>query len=190
MVSVALTGNVASGKSHIAEIFRGLGAHVIDADKIAHAALEQETLHEITKHFPSAIEDGRINRKELGRIVFADGAKLKMLEEILHPLVRRKYLEFLKQHKDRLTVVEIPLLFETGADVFFDFVIYVDVHPETQKERALKRHNMTQEKLNQMLARQHKISPAEKKLRADFVIDNNPHADTMGQIKNIMAKIS
>ena len=180
MPSIGLTGNIASGKSHIAEIFRSLGVAVQDSDKVAHAVLENEAKAEIEKIF------GTSSRKELGSIVFADDIKLKQLENIIHPHVRKKNLEFTKVHE--LALIEIPLLFETDAAKIFDHVVYIDVNEETQKQRALAR-GLTEEKLAAILKRQHKIPPHEKKGRADFVIDNNHGADTLSQIKKILEQV-
>lgn len=160
-----------------------------DSDKIVHGILGNEAFEEVRKHFPAAIANGVIDRRKLGSIVFSDDAKLKLLESIIHPHVRKKNLDFIEQNKNRICLVEIPLLFETNAEEIFDYVVYVDVNAETQKERALQRQNFSADKLEQVLERQHKIPPEEKKRRADFVIDNNPGADTVGQIKNILEQI-
>lgn len=183
MVSIGLTGNIASGKSHIAEMFRSLGVVVQDSDKVSHSALEDEARAEIKKQF------GTTDRKELGRIVFTNDAELKKLEAILHPIIRKRNLIFLREHQDKICLIEIPLLFETNAEEIFDHVVYVDVNEETQKERALAR-GLTEEKLQHVLSRQHKIPPQEKRKRADFVIDNNKGADTLAQIKEILTKVS
>ena len=181
MVSIGLTGNIASGKSHIAHIFASLGVAVQDSDKVAHDILQGDARAEIEKEF------GTIDRKKLGSIVFADNAKLKKLESILHPKVRQRNLDFIKTHP--LSLIEIPLLFETKAEEIFDFVIYVDVNEGTQKKRALARGGVTLEKLEHILSQQHKISPQQKRQMANFVIDNNEGSDTLGQIKQIMEKL-
>lgn len=183
MTSIGLTGNIASGKSHITEIFRSLGVVAQDSDKVAHAVLENEARAEIEKQF------GTSDRKLLGALVFADDTKLKQLENILHPIVRNKNVNFIKKHQNKICLIEIPLLFETKAEEIFDYVVYVDVTEETQKQRALAR-GITPAKLAHILKRQHKIPPLEKKQRADFVIDNNKGADTLTQVKEILAKVS
>lgn len=190
MTSIGLTGNIASGKSHIAEIFKSLNVATQDSDKVAHSVLENEALEDIKKHFPDAILNGVIDRRKLGAMVFSDDAKLKLLESVTHPIIRQKNLDFIEAHKNKICLIEIPLLFETKAEQIFDYVVYVDVSEETQKERALQRPNFTPEKLEHVLKRQHKISPEAKKQKADFIIDNNPGADTLGQIKKVLAGIS
>lgn len=183
MPSIALTGNIASGKSHIAEIFRSLGAVAIDSDKIAHHLLENEAKRVVERKF------GTSDRKKLAQIVFADDAKLKDLEKILHPMVREKYTEFLEEHKSKIAIVEIPLLFETGAEKLFDYVVFVDVNEDTQKTRALARDGWTEERLAHALRRQHIVSLAEKRRKADFIIANDTGADTVPQVKNILETI-
>ena len=189
MTSIGLTGNIASGKSHIAEIFKSLDVAVQDSDKVAHTVLENEAFEDIRKHFSEAIVSGAIDRRKLGSMVFSDDAKLKLLESITHPIVRKKNLDFIELHKNKICLIEIPLLFETKAEEIFDHVVYVDVSEKTQKERALQRPNFTPEKLEHVLKRQHKISPETKKQKADFVIDNNPGADTLKQIKKILEQV-
>lgn len=186
---IGLTGNIASGKSHIAEIFKGLGAVVHNSDIAAHQAMEEEAFAEIEKEFPAVIENGKINRQKLGREVFGNQAKLKKLESILHPLVRKRNLEFIRANPGKNIILEIPLLFETRAEEICDFVVFVNVSRETQKHRALARPGMTLEKLENILLTQEKIPVQDKISRADFVIENDPGKDATAQVKNILAKI-
>ncbi len=189
MTSIGLTGNIASGKSHIAEIFKSLDVAVQDADKVAHSVLDNEAFEDIKKHFPDSIVNMVIDRRKLGSMVFTDDTKLKLLESITHPHVRRKNLEFIAANKNKICLIEIPLLFETKAEEIFDHIVYVDVSEETQKKRALERPSFTPEKLDHVLKRQHIISPEEKKRKADFIIDNNTGADTLSQIKKILEQV-
>jgi dephospho-CoA kinase len=181
MTSIGLTGNIASGKSHIAHIFASLGVSTQDSDIVAHEILQSEAKAEVEAEF------GTIDRKEIGKIVFANPEKLKKLEAILHPKVRAKNLEFIKKHK--LSLIEIPLLFETNAEEIFDYVIFVNVSRETLQKRALARPNISPEKLENILQTQTKIPTAEKIRRSHFVIDNDDGADTLTQVKAIMGKI-
>ena len=189
MPALGLTGNIASGKSHIAEIFRSLGAVISNADIIAHEVMNNEAFAEIATLFPETVEDGKINRRQLGRIVFNDEAKLAKLEYILHPLVRRKNLEFITANKSRLTVLEIPLLFETNAESICDHTLFINVSRETQITRALTRPGMDLQKLEKILARQTRIPVAEKIARADFVINNEPGNDIKAEVETIIHSI-
>ncbi len=188
MPVIGITGNFASGKSHVAEIFRGQGAMVQDSDKVAHNVMDEEAFAEVAAAFPEAVVDGKIDRKILGRLVFADNEKLEKLETIMHPKVRARNRDFIELHKDKPVVLEIPLLFETRAQQICDHVIFVNVKPEVQKKRALARPGMTEEKLKQVLARQNQIPTKEKMRNSDFIIENSGE-DVTVQVKNILEKL-
>lgn len=189
-VVIGLTGNIASGKSHIASIFRELGAVVYNSDIAAHEVMENEAFAPVAREFPAAVENGKINRQLLGREVFGDEGKLKKLEAILHPLVRQKNVEFIAAHSGKVIILEIPLLFETQAEVICDHVVFVHVSRETQAKRALQRAGMTKEKLANIIAKQEKIPVEEKLARADFVIENDKDHDVAAQVKAILAKLA
>jgi dephospho-CoA kinase len=121
---------------------------------------------------PGAVKDGAVDREALGRIVLGDGDALKRLEAIVHPLVRAEQERFIEAHRAsgaRLVVLDIPLLFESGADRFFDAVVVVTAAPEIQRARVLARPGMTEAKLEQILAKQ--MPDSQKRRRADFVIN-------------------
>jgi len=184
--TIGLTGNIASGKSHIAEIFKSLGAVIANSDIAAHEAMNGEAFAKIAAAFPAAIEHGKINRQLLGREVFADEEKLIKLEKILHPLVRKKNLEFITANQGKLIVLEIPLLFEAEANEICDYTVFIHVSRETQLSRALARPGLNPEKLEKIITRQTKIPIAEKMRRADFIINNNPDDDAAKQVKKIL----
>ena len=190
MPVIGLTGNIASGKSHIAEIFKGLGAVVQNSDLVAHEVMNDEAFAEIAKAFPAVIEGGKINRSKLGAEVFNNDAKLKILEKILHPLVRKKNVEFIRANHDKLIVLEIPLLFETNADAICNYIVFAHVSPETQRARALARPGITEEKLQNILKRQTKISIDDKMAGADFVIENEPGKNVTKQVEEIIFKLA
>jgi dephospho-CoA kinase len=182
MPVIGLTGLYASGKSHIAEIFKGLGTPIHDSDKAAHQLLEGEAKAAVEKEF------GTADRKQLAEKVFTNETELKKLEAILHPLVRQKNLEFIKENKGNLVVLEIPLLFETKAEEICDYVIFVHVKSETQKKRAQQRHGYSDEKLARILKAQTRIPVEEKMHRADFVIENEGQDLTL-QVKKIIESV-
>ena len=190
MPVIGLTGNIASGKSHIAEIFSSFGALISNSDTVAHEVMNEEAFEEIKSLFPNAVEGNEINRRMLGQIVFNDEEKLKQLEQVLHPLVRKKNIEFIQANRGKLLVLEIPLLFETNADEICDHTIFVNVSRETQESRALARAGMNPIKLQKILERQHKIPVEEKIKKAHFIIDNNPGMDATRQVKEIINSIS
>ncbi|MGF1609696.1 MAG: dephospho-CoA kinase [Kiloniellales bacterium] len=173
MVILGLTGSIGMGKSTAAAALRRLGVPVHDADAVVHDLLAQEgaAARAITAVFPGVLRDGRIDRRKLGDRVFGDPAALAALEAILHPLVRRRTMAFLKRQaraRRQLVVLDIPLLFETGGDSLCDAVILVSAPKRIQRARVLRRPGMTPEKFAAICAQQ--LPDAEKRRRADFVV--------------------
>lgn len=190
MMILGLTGSVAMGKSTVASQFAALGAATCNADAIVHELLADnpDVIAEITRHFPSAVEGGVINRKLLGNIVFSDNARLKVLESILHPRVKRVEQDFAKQAEQEgkwLVVLDIPLLYETEAEKRCDYVAVVTAAYEIQKQRVMARPDMTEEKFARILSYQ--MPDAEKRKRADFIIhtDNGLEA-SFSEVRKIV----
>ncbi len=173
MIVVGLTGGIAMGKSTVAAQFKRLGAHTFSADAIAHALLSAggEGVEAVGRAFPAAREGDAISRTKLGSAVFGNPEKLKTLEAILHPLVRKEEARLVRaarRHGARIVVIEIPLLFETKAEKRLDVTVAVSAPRHVQKRRALKRREMTEEKLIRILSRQ--LMDHARKRKADFVI--------------------
>jgi len=171
---LGITGGIATGKSTVAGIFRAQDVPVFDADAEVHQLMSQSgaAVEDIARLFPETVRNGAIQRKTLGAIVFADNAKLKQLEAILHPRVRAAELQFLDEartHGAPLVVLEIPLLFETDAHTLCDAVLVTHCAEDVQKERIMARAGMTEDKMQRILDRQ--IDPALKIKRADYLID-------------------
>lgn len=172
MKIIGLTGSIAMGKSVAAKMFRRLGVPVRDSDATIHRLLAKggAGVAPVAKLFPDAIVDGAVDRRKLGAKVFADPQALAHLEAILHPLARQDMKAFLDFHRRRRTkrvVLDVPLLYETGLDAICDRVVVVSASPTIQRQRALSRPGMTNEKLAGILARQ--IPDSEKRRRADIV---------------------
>jgi dephospho-CoA kinase len=166
---VGLTGGIATGKSNIAWQLKLLGAKVFDADACVHQILENN--HAIKDLFPECVVSENIDRQKLGKIVFTDDNKLKLLENILHPQVRKAEEKFIRLHqrlKTRFIVLEIPLLFETGADILCDVVITADCPPFLQKQRALRRKGMGEERFQAIIKKQ--MPRNERNARSDVII--------------------
>ncbi len=173
MVILGLTGSIAMGKSAAAAALRRLGLPVHDADATVHRLLAEdpETIKAVRRAFPKTVKAGRVDRKALGARVFEDPAALRRLEAILHPKVRRAEDAFLRRQARRraaMVVLDIPLLFETGAEDRFDAVLVVSAPAFIQTQRVLRRPGMTPQRLTEILAQQ--LPDAEKRRRADFVI--------------------
>ena len=178
MIVVGLTGSIGMGKSTTAGLFAELGVPVNDADRVVHELYCKEAVAAIAREFPEVIRDGVVDRQILSGTLAKNPAKFKALEDIVHPLVRDKERRFLERHEaagSDVVVLDIPLLFETGAEKRVDAVVVVSCDPEIQRTRVLKRPGMTEEKFELILSRQ--IPDAEKRARADFIVDTGHGVD-------------
>lgn len=189
---VGLTGSIGMGKSTVAKMFASLGAPVFSADQIVHDLLgaKGKVFPQIAKIFPQAVRGGRIDKKILGQIVFRNPALRKKLESLLHPLVwqeRTKFLKNVKNEKQPLAILEIPLLFETGENEKCDRTICVAATLAQQKKRVLKRKGMTPSKLKAILKSQ--MRNADKMKKANAVIRTDKSlAATKKQVKALWDK--
>ncbi|MDH5748907.1 MAG: dephospho-CoA kinase [Rhodospirillales bacterium] len=190
MVILGLTGSIGMGKSTAAKDFRSLGVPVHDADATVHDLLSTggAAVAAVAAAFPGVVTDGAVDRKALGDRVFDKPDELKELEKILHPLVRRREEDFLRDAFARgaaLVVLDIPLLFETGGEDRVDAVAVVTAPPQVQRARVLQRPGMSEEKFRAILA--HQVPDEEKRRRADFIIETGEgRAASLRTIKNIV----
>jgi dephospho-CoA kinase len=174
MFILGLTGSVGMGKSVTARFFAEEGVPVHDADAVVHRLYEGDAVAAIEAAFPGTTAAGKVDRTRLAARVLGDDAALKRLEAIVHPLVReaeRRLLAEAEARGDKVVVLDIPLLFETGADERVDAVVVVSAPIEVQRARVLERPGMTAEKLAAILAKQ--MPDPEKRRRADFVVDTS-----------------
>jgi len=157
-----------------------------------HALYEGEAVPAIEKAFPGATVGGRIDRAKLAKMVLGDDAALARLEAIVHPLVaaaRDKFLADAQARGAPVVVLDVPLLFETGAERSCDAVVVVSAPPEVQRRRAFERSDMTDEKLATLLAKQ--MPDAEKRRRADFVVDSSQSFDhARAQVRDILCVVA
>ena len=190
MIILGLTGSIAMGKSTTAQMFRDFGVPVNDADEVVHELYRGEAVAPVEAAFPGTTKDGEVDRAELSRQLMEAPGRLPELEAIVHPLVRKKEQEFLTKNAGApFIVLDIPLLFETGAEKRVDRVVVVSCSAELQRERALKRPGMTEEKLAMILARQ--VPDSEKRKRADYIIDTSDSFDvTRGQVKAVVDELA
>lgn len=192
MLIVGLTGSIGMGKSTVATRLRERGLSVLDADRVVHDLYRGAAVAQVEQAFPGTTGPDGVDRARLAGRLAADPAGFKRLEAIVHPLVRAAEKAFLAAAFARgepLAVLEVPLLFETGADALVDVVVVVSAAGAEQRRRVLERPGMTAEKLDQLLARQ--TPDAEKRRRADFVVDTNgPVADTWAAVDAIVASLA
>jgi dephospho-CoA kinase len=185
---LCLTGSLAMGKSTAARFFAEAGVPVHDSDAAVHALYEGEAVAAIERAFPGSTSAGKVDRSKLAAMVLNDSAALARLEAIVHPLVRDSTDRFLADAQARgaqIVVLDIPLLYEIGAQERCDAVVVVSVPAEIQRQRALERPGMTEEKFAAIMANQ--LPDAEKRQRADFIVDSSKDfAHTRAQVHDIL----
>lgn len=175
MIVLGLTGSIGMGKSTTARMFAEAGVPVHDSDETVHRLYSGAAAPLIEARFPGSVVDGTVDRERLAAAVLGNRQALRDLEQLVHPLVRAEADAFLARHRqagEKLVLLDIPLLFETGGESRVDRIVVVTAPAETQLERVLARPGMTVEKFEAILARQ--VPDAEKRARADFVIDTGP----------------
>jgi dephospho-CoA kinase len=194
VLKIGLTGGIATGKSYVLDRFRRRGVPCLDADELAHGvtAAGTEATAAIAARFGAEIlaADGSVDRAKLGPIVFADAAARRELEAIVHPAVHRAITMGVRASElmgDALVVVDIPLLFETGAERTFDKVIVTACAAETQLRRLAAR-GLSEDAARQRVAAQW---PTEKKIAAaDFVVHTDgTFEETDRQVGEILGKL-
>lgn len=174
MIKVALTGNIASGKSSVKKIIETSGFEVLDTDEIGHALLTKNN-SELIEAFGSENvfdDDGNFDRKKLGELVFNSPEKLKLLNSIIHPQIKEEIKKYFEQKKDcSFVFVEIPLLFETGMEDLFDKIIIVYAEDAIRVKRLIARNGYTEDYAKKRMLSQ--IPQEEKFALVDYIIDNN-----------------
>jgi dephospho-CoA kinase len=190
-IKLGLTGSIGMGKSTTAAMFRESGVPIWDADETVHRlyAPGGAAVGPVAAEIPDALEDGGISRARLKQAIASDPALLKRLETIVHPLVARDRAAFLARHEMApLVLLDIPLLFETGADTWLDAVLVVTTDRDTQRSRVMARPGMTEALFEQIVARQ--VPDAEKRARADHVIETKTLEQTRADVAKLIGKLT
>ncbi len=192
MLHVGLTGNIASGKSHAAQVFTELGAHILDADVIARELVEPgtETYREVVRMFgPEVVRDGgAIDRRLLGQIIFNDPSKRAMLNSVVHPGVRTEIVKRIaaleRKGEGGIIVIDAALMVETGSYRAYDRLVVVRCNAAQQLLRLMKRDNLSETEARARMAAQ---MPADEKARvADYVIDTSgSFEETRAQVESV-----
>lgn len=184
---LGLTGSIGMGKSTTAQMFRDEGVPVWDADAAVHRlyAAGGAAVESVAALCPAAIVAGAVDRAVLKRWLSEAPERLKALEAVVHPLVAQDRREFCAASSAPLIVVDIPLLFETGAQV--DGVLVVTAPPKVQRARVLARPGMAEDQLDLILSRQ--MPDAEKRARADFIIETNDIATARAQVRALVERL-
>jgi dephospho-CoA kinase len=178
MIHVGLTGNIASGKSTVAELFCRWGATIIDADLLAREAQRAGTpvFQAIVERFGPGVvgPDGELDRRALRARVMGEAAELAALNAIVHPEVRRRAAALVGEARragTRIVVSDIPLLFETDDPERFDAVVLVDAPAAVRRERLMRDRGLSASEADGMMAAQ--LPAAAKRARSTYIIDND-----------------
>jgi dephospho-CoA kinase len=190
-VLIGLTGSIGMGKSTTADMFRSEGVPVYDSDRLVHEIYGGRAVAEIERAFPGSAVDGKVDRSKLAAMVLDRPEEMRRLEAIVHPLVwegRRKFLEQQAALGAKIVALDIPLLFETGAQDDVDAIVVVTASGEIQRARVLARPGMTEEKFLSILSRQ--TPDAEKRRRADFLIHSDAGMEAArGEVRAILQQL-
>ena len=187
---LGLTGGIGMGKSTASQMFRDLGHPVWDADAAVHDlyAPGGAAVAPVAAAFAGTLRDGGIDRAALRQALAADPAGFARLEQIVHPLVAADRADFIARHGDApIVVLDVPLLYETGAQAGMDGVAVVSSPADLQRARVLARPGMTPENFQMILSRQ--MPDAEKRARADWVIPSDSLDGARAAIMDICAQI-
>ncbi len=195
MIIIGLTGSIGMGKSTAANILRQMGIPVHCSDEAVHALLSSggAAVEPVAAVFPQVHDrkNKSIDRAALGALVFGQDERREALEAIIHPRViqsQQKFIADQTRQRARVLVLDIPLLFETGADARVDYIIVVTAPDFIQRERVMARPGMTEEKFNAILA--HQMPDAEKRRRADYIVNTGIGlAETRHELQNILRNI-
>lgn len=173
---IGLTGGIASGKTTVANLFQQhFGIEIVDADVVARQVVEPGSsgLAQIAQHFGSEVilDDGSLNRAKLREIIFAQPDQKEWLNNLLHPMIRSQMLSELDNVHSKYALLVIPLMVENNLQALADKVVVVDVDPETQIQRTVKRDQVDSEQVKAILASQ--ASREQRLAIADYVIKNS-----------------
>jgi len=186
---LGLTGSIGMGKSTTAGFFRDVGCDVWDADAAVHRLYAKggAAVDPISQVFPQAVVDGSVSRDMLRDALMANPTLFPQLEKIIHPLVAQDRFEFIQSATSDIVVLDIPLLFETGANQAMDAVACVSVSAEEQKRRVMERGTMNEAALEKILERQWPND--EKVAQSDYVIKTDTLDDAKQHVIEIVTKI-
>lgn len=192
MKKIGLTGGIGSGKSYVADVFRHLAVPIFNSDDEARKIQEtdQSVLDEIRAAFGDVfLSDGKLDRKKVASIVFADAQKLQLLNSIVHPAVGRAFEAFCLQHSSKAYVIkEAAIIFEIGLDEQLDATILVTAPEKIRIERVMKRDSISEAEVRTRMSKQ--WSDEEKKMRADYFIDNDGEKALLPQVLKIHSALN
>lgn len=196
-MKIALTGGIACGKSKVSQLFKKLGAKVISLDELSRQVVmpDSKGLNQLIERFGDGIlnADKTLNRKALRDILLKDKANQQLIEDILHPKILEKMQMEIEKTKNKVIIVEIPLLVEKNLDYLFDRAIIVNCNEKNQLKRLIKRENISEKSAKQQISAQ--ISAEErleiaKKLPTDVIENNSQIFEMEEKVANLYQKLA
>ena len=196
-MKIALTGGIACGKSNVCQLFKKLGAKVISLDELSRQVVTPDSkgLNQLIECFGDGIlnADKTLNRKALRDILLKDKANQQLIEDILHPKILEKMQMEIKKTKNKVIIVEIPLLVEKNLDYLFDRAIIVNCNERNQLKRLIKRENISEksakQQINAQISTQERLEIAEK-LPTDVIENNSQIFEMEGKVANLYQKLA
>ena len=180
---IGITGGFGSGKTTVSHIFKKYGFEVINVDKLYHNIYRKNNSlkNKIKKEF------GTLNRDQIKKVVFNNSKKLKKLNKITHPVIIKEIEKLIKNNKNKIIIVDVPLLFEAKIQNIFDKIVVVKCDKKTQIKRLLKKKKYSKKEIENIIKSQ---MPLNKKIEyADFVVDNSKMIkETDKQVRDIIGK--
>ena len=193
MLLVGITGSIGMGKSTVAQMFKGHGYGVYNADDTVHYIYEndKEVIEKVERQFPGSTKDGVVNRLALRDILNKDPNKFRDLEQIVHPVTRKYQIIYIKKliEEGKIgCVLDIPLLFETGGEKYVDVSVVVTASESTQQSRVVLERKVPLEIFNAIKDQQ--MPNRDKLKKADYIISTDKNIeDTKSEVKEVAAKI-
>lgn len=184
---LGLTGSIGMGKTTTAAMFAARGVPVWDADQTVHRLYQGAAVEPMAAAFPDCIIDGAVSRDALRQMIAANPPILDKIQSIIHPMIATDRAQFITTATAPIILLDLPLLFEIGGEQLCDGVVVVSAPADVQRARVLARGQMTVDQFEMILARQ--IPDAEKRARADWVIETTNLADAETQVDQILSEI-
>ena len=188
LLTVGLTGSIGMGKTTTAGMFREQGVPVHDSDAAVHELYASAAVADISAAFPGVVRNGAVDRNLLAAKVLGDRVAIQLLQDIVHPLVsthRNAFLQSVRGKGFTICVVDIPLLFETGADECVDIIVVVTASADVQKQRVMARPGMTENKFEAIIVNQ--TPDLDKRCRAHWIIDTTDGlSSARRQVANVL----